>query len=251
MIFYSFSSRNLVKEFNKEDFLDKSSFSENEFLFNRSYWPFTCAVLFEYLKFLFFRFFVFSSTKGTFLQRKEYGINLFFKHILIVEWGAYNIAEEIEHNLTKHFIEDRCNPKMFRGESIYEYSVSHYDLAAPIHRTAFGRYEFGEKKLPYRNFKFFFQFNVILPFSCSGYFATTIYGPLVASPLNDLPPPPISVNYPLLFEFFLLRFNLLSFIFSTHYSHIYSFYNGDFFESIFFRFKRILHIIFEYNLGRI
>lgn len=257
MLFYLFKSKKFITDFKILDYMKYSPFSERDFLYDRTYLPFSVAILYEYSKFIFKRLFFFIKKKESFKYRAEYYTSLYFKHTLIIEWGLYDLNEL--YSYSKHstdflddFLPNPYDPSSFRGDYIIEYVVSKYDLISPFHKTTYKRYLFDiilPQRPPSIGYKFFFNFYFLMP--------TEAAGPVLNldkfntfSQFYELPPPPLSVNYPILFELFLLKFNIFSLLFSTHSVNIYNFYNGLFFESIFIRFKNLFYIIFNFYLNR-
>lgn len=85
MHFYFFSSKKFNKISKKINYFRDSAFSSFEAPKNLKTWGFFTSLFYEYVKFLFFKYFTDSSyTEGTYC-RSIYCVNRIFKHFLIIE----------------------------------------------------------------------------------------------------------------------------------------------------------------------
>lgn len=121
-----------------------------------------------------------------------------------------------------------------------------------MHKAQYDRY-FNRYfiKSPYLGLapKFFFNFFIILPVSVPFFDIYRLSNQLFLT--DDTPEPPLKVSYPILFELFLLKFTVCSFLFCTSLSRIYEFYSLGFLESVLLRFQEIYYLIFDFYYDKI
>lgn len=253
MHMFILDSVNLVKEFYKPQYFRSLEWSESSVFKNIKYGGFMVSLLKNYFCFLLLKMRVIlglvSCTKG-YLRRINYLTNFRFKHILVIEWGFYTDDYLSDEPFFYHD-SNLLGFNTFRIEPLFEYEISHYDLSIPIHKTSISRYihsAFLKDPKPRVGRKFFFRFSYCLPLELVGFVKSSSS---LDDGLKSTPPPPISVNFPILFELLLLKFNICSALFSSSYAHIYEFYSLGFFESILIRFRSILDLLVVITLDKL
>lgn len=129
------------------------------------------------------------------------------------------------------------NPNFFRPEGVQEYPISSLDLKFPIHKLSFLRYistDLYKSKPPLIVGTFFFNFYLFIP----------VKNVWFNSSLSDLGinllKAPFEIDFPILFEFLLLKFTIFSMFFSFSNPNLYDFYSLGLVESLCIRFRSIL-----------
>lgn len=247
MSFFIFNSKTPIKgkitNFYQEDF----EFSEFDFLLDSEVRGFATSLFYSYLEFLLFKLkSFFKKTGPVTLNRKYYCINKYFKHILVVEWGFYDnrifgLSSEVFHSCT--------GLPYYRPYSIPEYECSERDLKNPLHKTNYHRFcGSSHYQPPYEELtpRFFFNFFVLIPVSTSGFVRIDRFD----TDGREFDPP-MKLNFPILFEFFLLKFDIFSFLLSNSLSSIYEFFSLGYLKSIAIYFRNILFLIKKYYFNSI
>jgi len=150
--------------------------------------------------------------------------------VLIVEWGFYG-PDVNETGFDKHLQDsDFSDPRPEVTVECNE-STKHKPKLRVVSET------------------FFFNFGLCMPLNreFSGKRAR-FFGDIDYADDDDYSGsdfrPPLQIDFPILFEFFLLKFTLFSAIFSSSNNNTYNFSSLSLLESIFIRFRSILDKIF-------
>ena len=246
MPFFVFNSKIPVKG-RVGNFYKNLKFSESEILLDSEVRGFTTSLFYSYLEFLLFKLkFFFKKTGPVTLNRKRYCFNKYFKHILVVEWGfyddrIYSLPPEVFHS---------CDElPYYRPYSIPEYECSNSDLKNPLHKTNYHRFcSRAYYEPPYEELSphFFFNFFVLIPVSISGFVNMHSFD----AEIREFDPP-MKLNFPILFELFLLKFDIFSFLLSSSLSSIYEFFSLGYLKSIAIYFRNIIFLIRKYYFNSI